>query len=193
MISLKVYPRPTKEGNAMRIKNAEYQYGAVTIFLHWVMAILLIALIIVGLYMVAIPISLMKLKLYGWHKEYGILALMLVILRLIWRELNITPKLSLPLLEKIAARTVHWAFYIFMFAMPITGWLITSAAGLPASFFGLFVLPNLVSPNPDAMAVYQEIHKWLGYGLIATIVLHTSAALKHHFINKDDILRRMVS
>ena len=176
----------------MPMKNSEAHYGVMAIILHWVMAILLIALLILGLYMVALPISLEKLKFYGWHKEYGILALMLVMVRIVWRLANISPRLSLPLLEKLAARAVHWAFYGFMFAMPITGWLITSAAGLPVSFFGLFVLPDLVSPNEDLMKLLQEIHKWLGYGLIATIILHASAALKHHFINKDDILRRMI-
>src|SRR3990167_2496566 len=177
----------------MRIINTEDRYGVVTIFLHWIMAVLIIGLLILGIYMVTLPISHTKLKLYGWHKEYGLLALGLVALRLIWRLSNVTPRLSLPLLEKFAARTVHWAFYVFMFAMPLTGWLITSAAGLPASFFGLFVLPNLISPNEESRILLEEIHKWLGYGLIATIVLHTSAALKHHFINKDDILRRMLS
>jgi len=177
----------------MRIKNTEDRYGMTAITLHWVMAILLIALLGLGLYMTGLPISLEKLKLYGWHKEYGILALMLVFLRIAWRLINFTPRLNLSLLEKIAARTVHWAFYVFMFAMPITGWLITSAAGLPVSFFGLFVLPDLISPHPDLIKLFGEIHKWLGYGLIVTIILHTSAALKHHFINKDDILRRMLS
>jgi cytochrome b561 len=176
----------------MRMKNSKSNYGLIAISLHWVMAILLIALLALGLYMVGLPINLEKLKLYGWHKEYGILVLMLVTIRIVWRLGNITPHLSLPLWEKLAARTVHWAFYGFMFAMPITGWLITSAAGLPVSFFSLFVLPNLVSPNDDLMKLFQEIHKWLGYGLIATIILHTSAALKHHLINKDDILRRML-
>lgn len=177
----------------MQIKNSKDHFGVVAITLHWVMALLLIGLLAMGLYMVELPIGLQKLKLYGWHKEYGILALMLVLIRIVWRLINTTPELSLPLLEKLAARAVHWAFYGFMFAMPITGWLITSAAGLPASFFGLFNVPNLIAPNPDLMTLFETIHKWVGYGLIATIVLHTSAALKHHFINKDDILRRMLS
>ena len=176
----------------MQIKNSEKSYGIIAISLHWAMAILLIALLVLGLYMVGLAISLQKLKLYGWHKEYGILALILVIARLAWRFANITPLLSeLPLLEIIAARAVHWVFYVLMFAMPITGWFITSAAGLPVSFFGWFVLPDLISPNENLMQLFQLLHKWLGYGLIATILLHTAAALKHHFINKDDILRRM--
>lgn len=177
----------------MPIKNTQTRYGIVSILLHWVMAILIIGLIIVGLYMVQIPISLRKLKLYGWHKEYGILALMLATLRILWRWDNIIPELNIPTWEKIAARTAHWTFYLFMFAMPITGWLITSSAGLPVSFFGLFVLPNLVTADENHRVLFEEIHKWLGYGLIGLILLHTSAALKHHFIDKDDILRRMIS
>ncbi len=176
----------------MHFKNTVNAYGWVAIVLHWILAILLIGLLALGLYMVSLPISLEKLKFYGWHKEYGLLALWLAILRLGWRLINKTPYLALPLWEKIAARSVHWAFYFFMFVMPLTGWLITSAAGLPASFFGLFVLPDLVNPNEEQRLLFQVIHEWLGYGLIATIVLHTSAALKHHFINKDDILRRML-
>lgn len=177
----------------MLLKNSTSRYGKIAIILHWIMALLLICLVILGLYMVELPIGLEKLKMYGWHKEYGILALMLVIVRFTWRLTNKTPYLNIPLLEKIAARTVHWLFYVFMFALPITGWLVTSAAGLPVSFFGLFVLPNLVPSDSQSLALYEEIHEWLGYGLIATFFLHTAAALKHHFINKDDILKRMLS
>lgn len=177
----------------MHVTNTENRFGIVAIGLHWLLAVLLIGLLALGLYMVYLPINLEKLKLYGWHKEYGLLVLPLVIFRLFWRLTNIMPRLSLPLWEVVAARTVHWTFYGFMFAMPITGWLITSAAGLPASFFGLFVLPDLIAPSEKLMKLFQEIHQWLGYGLIVTITLHTSAALKHHFINKDDILRRMLS
>ena len=176
----------------MLFKNTETSYGGVAIILHWVMAILIIGLIMLGIYMVGLPISYQKLKLYGWHKEYGFLALALVVIRLWWRLINMTPQLALPIFEKIAARTVHWLFYFCMFAMPLTGWMITSAAGLPASFFGLFVLPNLILPNEETRLLFQLIHQWLGYALLGLIFLHTSAALKHHFINKDDILRRML-
>lgn len=177
----------------MHLKNSPTSYGSVAVSLHWLMAILLIFLIAIGIYMVNIPISLDKLKLYGWHKEYGLLALALVIFRIIWRYCNVTPYLPLSLLERIAARTVHWTFYVLMFALPITGWLMTSAAGLPASFFGLFVLPDLIDANESNRLLLQSVHAWLGYILIAVIILHTAAALKHHFINKDDILKRMLS
>nr|WP_255305194.1 cytochrome b [Legionella jamestowniensis] len=176
----------------MRLKNSESAYGLVSIFFHWLIAILMIGLIILGLYMVRLPISLQKLKLYGWHKEFGFLVLGLTILRLLWRWINTSPILLLPWWEKFAARAVHWIFYGFMFALPITGWLITSAAGLPASFFGLITLPDLIAPNEELRPLFEEIHEWLAYGLIAFILLHTAAALKHHFIDKDDILRRMI-
>lgn len=177
----------------MHLKNSHNRFGLVAILLHWIMAVLMIGLLILGIYMVNLPISLEKLRLYGWHKEYGLLVLMLFTLRISWRLANITPTLSLPLWEKMAARAVHWAFYLLMFAMPMTGWVITSSAGLPASFFGLFVLPDIVSPSEHTRLLFEEIHECLGYGLIILIILHLSAALKHHFINKDDILRRMIS
>lgn len=176
----------------MLIKNTATRFGLVAIFLHWFVAVLIIGLLALGLYMVKLPISIEKLKLYGWHKEFGFLVLFLALFRLVWRLTNQLPELvALPLLERIAARSMHWAFYCFMFAMPITGWLITSAAGLPASFFGLFTLPNLVGANGQNQMIFEWVHQWLGYALIAAIALHSAAALKHHFINKDDILRRM--
>lgn len=177
----------------MRMKNGETYFGIVAILFHWLMAILIIGLLGLGLYMVELPISVEKIKLYGWHKEFGFLVLMLAILRLVWRLINITPQLALPLLEKLAARVVHWAFYGFMFAMPITGWLLTSATGFPVSFFGLFTIPTLIAPNDAQRLFFASVHQWIAYAFIATIILHIAAALKHHFINKDDILRRMIS
>jgi cytochrome b561 len=177
----------------MLLKNTDERYGLVAIVLHWIMAILIIGLLALGLYMVRQPLSFEKLKLYGWHKEYGLLVLALVIVRISWRIMNKTPKLNIPWWEIVAARTVHWAFYAFMFAMPITGWLMSSAAGLPVSFFGLFTLPDLIPANEDSRLFLTTIHEWLGYALIATVCGHMAAALKHHFINKDDILRRMIS
>lgn len=177
----------------MLIKNTDQRYGIIAIFLHWLMAILILGLIALGWYMTGLVIGIEKLKLYGWHKEFGVLVLMLVVLRLIWRLANNLPSLaSLATLERWGARTVHWAFYGFMFAVPISGWMMSSATGLPVSFFGLFVLPDLISANEQARQLLVVTHKWLAYGLLATICLHIAAALKHHFINKDDILKRML-
>lgn len=177
----------------MHIKNTSDHFGIIAIILHWVMALLLISMVIVGLYMTSLPNSMQKLKLYGLHKEFGFLVLMLVMLRIVWRLGNILPThASLSPFERFAARAAHWLFYGFMFALPITGWIITSAADLPVSFFGLFIIPTLIGPNHDTMKLFEEIHEWLAYGLIATFFLHVAAALKHHFINKDDILMRIL-
>lgn len=144
--------------------------------------------------MVRQPISLEKLKLYGWHKEWGIVILLLVCLRLLWRITHIEPLLpqTLPAWQKSIARAVHIAVYGCMFVMPLTGWMMSSAAGLSVSFFGLWTLPNLVSADENIRMLLQSIHAWLAYFFIALITLHTAAALKHHFIEKNDILRRML-
>lgn len=175
----------------MQILNTRSQFGIVSKILHWFMAFLIIGMLIIGFYMSSLPLGTIKLELYGWHKEFGILVLFLVLVRLLWRIKNVDPELNIYWLERLAARSMHWALYILMFAMPLTGWLLTSAAGLAPSFFGLFSLPLLISPDRDKMMVLWIVHEWLAYGLIAALCIHTAAALKHHFIDKDDILRRM--
>lgn len=178
----------------MPLKNSEYRFGTVSMLFHWVMALIIIVMIALGLYMVELPISLKKLKYYGWHKQFGVLVLMLVTVRLAWRFSNTTPRLppQMPKWEQFAAHGMHYVFYVFMFALPITGWMLSSAAGLPVSFFGLFVLPDLVSESEPLRLQLTLVHKWLAYGLIAAICGHFAAAIKHHFIDKDDILRRML-
>lgn len=176
----------------MHVKNSATRFGIIAILLHWIIAVLIIGLLAAGLYMVRLPLGLEKLKFYGLHKEFGFLVLLFAIFRLIWRLNNITPELKLNWLERIAARSMHWVLYGLMFAMPITGWLMTSAAGFPASFFGLFSLPNLIAPDEHKRILLGLAHQWLGYTLVAAICLHVAAALKHHFINKDDILRRIL-
>ena len=178
----------------MQINNTGKRYGLIAKLFHWVMALLIVTLVAVGLYMANLPVSMLKLKFYGLHKEFGLLVLMLVMLRIVWRIVNITPLLPslMPGWQKLAAAFVHWAFYGLMFAMPLSGWAMTSAAGLPPSFFGLFILPGLVSPDPEKMHLFQTIHQYLAYCLMAAFFAHVGAALQHHFINKDDTLRRML-
>lgn len=177
----------------MQILNNTEKFGKITILLHWVIAILIIGQLTLGTWMVRLPTSVQKLKFYGWHKEIGALILALVIVRIAWRLMNITPTLdNLPRFEKFSARSMHLLLYLLMVFIPITGWLLTSAAGLQVSFFGWFLLPNLMPSNETLQSFFGETHEWLGYILIAAICLHTAAALKHHFINKDDILRRML-
>lgn len=176
------------------IRNNTLRFGLVSITLHWLMAVLIIGLLIMGLYMVELPIGIQKLKFYGWHKEYGILVLMLVAIRLGWRLNNVVPALPTHLAkwQQWAARTVHFALYGFMILNPLTGWLLSSASGVSVSFFGLFVLPDLMGPNETYKMIFREAHEWLAFGLMGTICAHIGAALQHHFIYKDDTLRRML-
>lgn len=178
----------------MQIKNTQLRYGAVAITLHWVMAALVIGMIVLGLYMVTLPISLQKLKWYGRHKEFGILILMLVTLRLGWRMGNRVPILPsiLSWAEKAAAHLVHYLLYTLLILMPLTGWMNSSAAGLQVSFFGLFLLPDLVQPDESLRQFLSTLHKTMGYTLLVLICLHAIAALQHHYYYKDDILKRML-
>lgn len=177
----------------MPITNTSLRFGFVSITFHWVMALLIIGMLCLGFYMTDLPRSMEKLSLIGWHKSFGVLILMLVVLRFLWRFMNITPTYAdkTPTWEKLAAHAMHYALYGFMFVMPLTGWLMSSAAGLAVSFFGLFTLPNLVSANPIWKNVFFQIHSTCASILIGLIALHVLAALKHHFWDKDDILRRM--
>lgn len=178
----------------MQAQNTTESYGWVMMLVHWFMAILIVGMIILGLYMVSLPIGRLKLKLYGWHKEWGLFILGLVTFRLIWRWLNQLPTLpvNMPRIEIFAARFVHYLFYILMFLVPLSGWLMSSAAGLPVSFFGLFTMPDLVIANEQSRVFFEDAHELLAYVLLGCIVLHMLAALKHHFINKDDVMRKML-
>lgn len=164
---------------------------------HWLMALLLIALVMLGLYMTALPdvgFSTWKIRLIIYHKELGMLVLLLAAPRLLWRIGSALPGLveTLPDWQKVIARFVHLCFYGFMFALPLTGWLMSSAAAIPVSVLGVFTLPDVVPRSDDLFRMLIEVHTWLGYGLIACMLAHIGAALRHHFIWKDDTLRRML-
>lgn len=177
----------------MSVWNTRERFGSIAIFFHWVMAILILGMIGFGWYIANVADKTQRMTFIGWHKEFGVLVLMLALLRLIWRMVNVTPELSdsIPYVQRIAARSVHVVFYVLMIAIPLVGWLMSSAAGYPVSFFGLFTLPSLLSANKEWAELFETIHGWLAYTLLVLIGLHVAAALKHHFIDKNDILRRM--
>ena len=190
--------RGLAEAGAPQLNNAEpSRYGAMAIALHWLMAIVLVALVALGLYMVSLPdagFDTWKIALILYHKQLGILALTLAVLRLAWRVGRALPALveTLPEWQKVIARFVHLCLYGFMFALPVTGWLMSSAAGFPVSFLGLFELPDFVSPNEYLFRAFVQAHKWLSYGLIGLTLVHAGAALQHHFLFKDETLRKML-
>ena len=177
--------------------NSERRYGGVAMGLHWTMALLLVALVALGLYMTRLPdvgFDKKKILLILYHKELGIVALGLAAIRFAWRFGSILPQLTrdMPEWQRVAARFVHLCFYGLMFALPISGWLMSSASGIPVSFFGLFYLPDLIPYNETRFHQLIAIHHWLGYALIPFICVHAGAALHHHFVRRDETLEKML-
>ena len=177
----------------MPFRNTPEQYGAVTKSFHWLMAVMVLTMLAVGLYMTGAPLA-QKFTLYNLHKSTGICVLALVLLRILWHIFTGRPKLvkSLKPVEKAAAHVAHVLLYYFMFAMPMSGWAMSSAYGRSVEVFGLFTLPDFTAPDPETAKGLAQIHGTLAWCLIATIVLHVCGALKHHLIDKDTTLRRML-
>jgi cytochrome b561 len=179
------------------IENTDHRYGAVAILFHWTMALLVVGLAALGLYMVTLPdvgFNTKKVILVLCHKEFGVLSFVLLAIRLSWRVTRILPQLvvHLPEWQKIAAQFVHLSFYGLLFALPMSGCMMSSAAGIPVSFLGLFMVTDFVHRDADLFQQYMVIHKVLGYVLILFICAHAGAALRHHFVFKNDTLRRML-
>ncbi len=170
------------------------RYSGKSMALHWLVAILIIAAFIMGFYMTDLKISPTKLKLYAWHKWIGVTVLGLVAIRLLVRLTSSTP--AYPehgkAWEKQVAKVTHVLLYVLMFGVPLSGYLYTYAAGFPVVYLGLVELPALITPNPELKDRFKEIHEVLTTGMLILVLLHFAAALKHHFIDKDDVLKRML-
>jgi len=182
----------------MTFFNTQERYGAVAIALHWIMALGLGGLVAMGLYMVGLPdvgFDKLKITLILYHKEFGLVALLTAMLRLAWRMTNPLPTLvsTLPYWQKVTARLVHLSFYGLMFALPVSGLLMSSAAAIPVSAFGMFDLPDFVAPSEALFRRLIHVHRWLGYALLLLIGLHAGAALMHHFVMRDNTLKKMLS
>jgi cytochrome b561 len=141
-----------------------------------------------------LPLGGRKLGLLAEHKSVGMTILMLAILRLLWRVRTAPPALpsGMSRIEQVAARWTHRAFYVLLFAMPLTGWTMSSAKNYSVSWFGLFTWPNLIGKDETAFELLRTTHRALAYVLFSIAVLHILAALKHHFWNRDDVLVRML-
>ncbi len=173
-------------------RNSENQFGTFAKILHWLIALAVIGMSVVGLFMVEMKISPDKIKIYALHKSIGLTILSLMFVRLIWRCYSAPPhSLPMPRWQKNAARFTHFGLYFLLFLMPFSGWMFNSAANFPLRWFNLFAVPDLVSPNKSLQALAGEIHE-IGFWLLAALVLlHVVASLKHHFVDRDDTLRRM--
>ena len=162
--------------------------------LHWLMTILFFGLLALGFYMHDLPLSPEKLQLYAWHKWAGVTAFLLVWFRLFWRIAHRPPALpaTMSKLMQRVAHAGHFLLYGLMIAIPLSGWLMSSAKGFQTVWFGVLPIPDLLGKNKEMGDLLQSVHMSLNLLFVALITGHIGAALKHQFIDKDDILTRML-
>ena len=177
----------------MPARNSPVRYGYVAQALHWVIVGLLIVQVTLGTIADDLPPGLEKLVVLARHKSFGITILGLAAIRLAWRWIDRPPPPPpMPRWQRAAARLNHFALYALLFAMPLTGWMMSSAANIPVSWFGLAQLPDLVAPDRVLKEAFEEVHETLAKVLYALAGLHVAAALKHQFVDRDGLLLRML-
>jgi cytochrome b561 len=171
--------------------NQGYRWPLVS--LHWLTLLLIAAAFVIGNVLEDMALSPLKLKLYAWHKWLGMTVLFLLPLRLLARATErLDQSVGLLPWEARASLLVHAALYLLMFAVPFLGWLSSSAAGFQVVWFGVLPLPDLLDKNKELGDLLQQVHMLLNFSMAALVVAHLGAALKHHFIDRDDILARMI-
>lgn len=173
------------------------RYTGVAIALHWLLAAMLLLSFSVGLAMADMPFTVLRLRLYNWHKWAGIAILTLSALRLAWRWAHPPPPLgarieaAMPRWQRVVHGATLGAMYLLFFVVPLLGWAYTSSRGYPVVWLGVLPLPDFVPVDPWLAAALQPLHRASAYALAALVLLHAAAALKHHFIDRDGLLARM--
>jgi len=168
-------------------------YTRTAVGLHWLIAVLIATALVMGWVMTGMAVTPLKLKMFNWHKWVGITVLWLAVVRLTWRLSHRPPAfLPMPAWQQLAAHALHAALYLLLFILPLSGWIYSNASGYPIVYLRLIPLPNLVAKNKALAGDWQQVHVVLGWVLVAALVLHVLAALKHHLMDKDDTLRRML-
>ncbi|WP_035053365.1 cytochrome b [Andreprevotia chitinilytica] len=175
------------------------RYSSAQIALHWLIALLIFSAFGLAWYFGSVEITspaTFKLKgsLIVWHKWVGITVLALVLIRLVLRVVRGAPAAlpNQPAWQVKAAEATHYLLYALMVALPVIGWLLTSAKGYPVVLFKLVQLPDLVGKDEALGKTLQDVHEFAAYTLLALVALHAAAAIKHHFIDRDDTLKRML-
>jgi cytochrome b561 len=172
------------------------KYTKTAIALHWLIALLIIAAFALGVIMTDIPgLTPTKVKYFSWHKWLGVTVLGLAAVRLLWRLTHTAPVFPaglMPAWQVKAAEALHGLLYVLMFAIPLSGYFYSLAAGVPVVYLGVLPLPVLIDPNPEWKESLEAVHYWLNMGLLAAVILHAAAALKHQFIDRDGVLKRML-
>jgi len=169
------------------------RYSSPAIGLHWAIAILVLAAWPLGWYIADLPLSPNKLQLISWHKWLGITVLMLMLPRLLWRATHTPPPLpaGMPNWQSKAAHLAHFALYALLLAVPLSGWLMSSAKGYPVVWLGIWQLPDLIGKDKELGDLFKEAHELLNDAFILLIVTHIGAAVMHR-VKGDGILQRML-
>ena len=174
------------------------RYTTVSIALHWLLALVIVGMFAVGVYMTDLAFSPQRLKLYNWHKWAGVTFLALTVLRLLWRVTHRPPVLpaavthAMPRWQMRAYHATHHLLYVLFFAVPLLGWAYSSAAGFPIVWFGQVALPDLVGADKALAELIKPLHELSALALMGLVGLHVAAALKHHWVDRDGLLLRMV-
>ena len=178
----------------MQVRNTPLRWGAVSQLLHWLVVALVITQFVLASLAEDLAPGMAKLGLLARHKSVGITILGLALLRLAWRLGQPVPALpsGMPRWQRGLATGTHHLLYALLLAMPLSGWLMSSARNYPVSWFGLVQLPDLIAPGEHAFEALRATHGTLAALLAATALLHLAGALKHHFVDRDDVLRRML-
>ncbi len=178
----------------MPLANSKTAYGAVAQTLHWLVAAGITAQFGWAWRIDQTDSIRTQFALVNQHKSIGMTVLALVVIRLLWRAFNRPPPFpsSMSLWEKITAVTAHWLLYALILAMPLSGWMYTSAAGFGPELFGLLEIPALVDQNDRLEKVFGAMHEWLAICILALVSIHVLAALRHQFVLKDGLLKRML-
>jgi cytochrome b561 len=175
------------------MEETDGSYTGTAIALHWLSGALILCGFAIGLWMIGLEISPLKLRWYSYHKWIGITVFLVALCRLAWRwRHRAPPPVAMPKWQRRAAQTSHVALYALMLIIPVSGWLHSSASGVSVTWLGLVPLPDLVPRDKALAAVLKGVHRALNYTLLALVIVHVGAALKHHVVDRDGVLARML-
>jgi cytochrome b561 len=177
----------------MKLRSDERRWGAAAKLFHWLTALLIVTAGVIGLLMGDMQPSMSKISVFALHKSIGLTVLALFALRLLWRLIDRRPRDEpAPRWQQLAAHLTHGVLYLLIAAIPLSGWLFNSLHGYPLQWFKQFNVPALAAKNEAAADVALVVHETLFWTLVAVLVFHVGAALKHHLLDRDNVLRRML-
>ncbi|MCZ6721829.1 MAG: cytochrome b [Alphaproteobacteria bacterium] len=176
----------------MKPKGDQERYGIVAQGFHWLTLGLVAAMFAIAWYMTGLPLGPEKVKVYNLHKSIGVVIFTITLLRLAWRQLSPPPPSGMNGLERFAARASHVLLYLLLLLQPSVGILHSWTANFPVVVFGLFTIPSLMAPSEALKKIFAAIHYWQSWTILGLVALHASAALRHHFLLRNDVLQRML-